>query len=144
MAENQLLSYSPKNAIAVIDAIPVPTWNSIEIDLSEDRWNFSAAATGEVTRARNESLLVTCTFTLPQTTAVNKKLSDLTAAQQAVDIGPKPDTFELQIKDLWGNSLHTITECTLTKPPKSTYSKDPDTRIWAFTGLIDKNVIGGN
>lgn len=139
-----LKSYSPANMTISGDAQLITSWESVDVEYDDDRWKFSNAATGEVTRIRQESLLGTIRIVLPQTTTDNDSVNSLTTEQDSVGIGPVPPTIALNLKDNWGNSVHTISEATLIKKPKAEFSKDPKDREWVFKGELNNHKVGGN
>ena len=138
-----LKSYSPKNVICTNDEGPIQHWDELTVEYEEDRWDFSAAATGEATRTRNESKLGTITLKLPQTSTGNSELDHLTEAHDRVIVGPIPETTALTVKDQWGKSLHYMAEATLIKKPSCNYAKDPGDREWVFKGELTNHIVRG-
>ena len=139
-----LRSYSPKNVTVSGDAELITSWQSATVEYDEDRWGFTEATTGEVTRTRHEGKLGTITLVLPQTTTDNGAVNELTLEQDTVEIGAVTPTIALTINDNWGNSLHSIPEATLVKKPSCEFSADPSDREWIFKGELDNHTIGGN
>lgn len=139
-----LKSYSLVNVATSADGELIKSHNGVEVEYQEDRWKFSEAATGEVTRARSDGRLGTITIKNPQTSMDNSKLDDLIAEQDAIGVGAIPKTVSLQIKDNWGKSLHSMPQATLVKKPKADYSKDPTDRVWVFKGELTNHTVGGN
>ena len=139
-----LKSYSPRNVTISGDSELLTSWQSATVEYDEDRWGFSEAATGEVTRTRHEGKLGTITIVLPQTSTDNEAVNTLTLEQDATEVGDIPPTIALTIKDNWGTSLHSIPEATLVKKPSCEFSMDPSDREWVFKGEIDNHTVGGN
>lgn len=137
-------SYSPKNVVCTANASIIQAFNNVDVDLDEERWKFSAATTGQVTRTRNESRLGTITFTFPQTTSDNEVLDNMTTEHDSTTLGNPPAFVKIQIKDNWGKSLHTMPQATLVKKPKAEYGDDVTDREWQFKGEIIDHTVGGN
>jgi len=139
-----LKSYSPKNVSISGDAELITSWQNVSVEYDEDRWGFTEATTGEVTRTRHEGKLGTISITLPQTTTDNEAMNSLVAEQDAVEVGAIPPTIALTIKDNWGNSIHVMPEATLVKKPSCEFSTDPNDREWVFKGELENHTVGGN
>lgn len=139
-----LKSYSPKNVTISGDASLITSWQSCTVEYQEDRWNFTEATTGEVTRSRHEGKLGTLTIVLPQTTTDNESVNSLVSEQDAVEVGIIPPTIALTVKDNWGRSIHSIPQATLVKKPSCEFSADPSDREWMFRGELDNHTVGGN
>lgn len=134
-------SYSPGNSILTINGIVVKSWKSVDVEYQDDSWEFDAATSdGEITRTRIESNLGKMTVVLPQASSDNDIIDDLERA--AAISNAIPAFINIQLKDNWGRSVHTISEGTIAKRAKGTYEKSATTREWIVTGELDSEVKG--
>ena len=136
-------SYSPKNAILTVNGQIVKSWKTVKIEFEDDSWEFDTATSdGETTRTRIENNLGKFTITLPQTSSDNDIINDLEMAAAKSDT--IPSFVEVQLKDNWGQSLHTMAEGTVSKRASGDYEKSATEREWIITGELDSDIKGNN
>jgi len=136
-------SYSPKNAILTINGQIVKSWKTVKAEFDEDSWEFEASTSnGELSRARIENDLGKFTITLPQVSSDNDIIDDLEKAAAVSD--DIPAFVEVQLKDNWGQSLHTMAEGTVSKRASGSYEKSVTDREWIITGELTSDLKGNN
>ena len=115
-------SYSPKNAILTINGQIVKSWKSVKAEFEEESWEFdTSTSNGEVSRARIENDLGKFTIVLPQVSSDNDIIDDL---EKAAAVSEGIHAFvEVQLKDNWGQSLHTMAEGTVSKRASGDFEK---------------------
>ena len=129
-------TYDPSMVSAIIGGAILQSWNTIRVELTEDRFTFTKGTSGEVTRTKNPVMLGNIILVLPQTSEDNAILSAFEVAG---------NTLACMIVDRSGASIHVMPQGTVVRPANAEYGKEATEREWTITGQIkDPNIVGGN
>jgi hypothetical protein len=102
----------------------------IKGERNEDTFALKVGADGEGTRTRNLNRAGRLTVTIMQTSASNRVLSALAAADEASTNGAS--VLPLLVKNNIGKSLFMAGEAWIVKQPGPEYGKEPTGREWVF------------
>jgi hypothetical protein len=110
----------------------------LDVEPEGETFPHKTGADGEVTRYRNPGAAVNkLTLKLMQTSIANSLLSALAILDESTaggaGIGP------MLIQDLGGTTLFLAQYCWISKRPKRTFGKEPKTREWELTAVIDSS-----
>ena len=115
----------------------------LDMDPEGEIFGHKTGADGEVTRFLNPGAIVhKLTLKLMQTSIANSLLSALANLDKGTPggagIGP------MLIQDLQGTTLFAAQFCWVSKRPKRTFGKEPKTREWELTAVVDEEFDGNN
>lgn len=125
-------TYNPADVVVSVGAVIVKS-NTVTADRTEDASIATAGTHGEATLTISNNDLGEITIVLPQTSEDNLSLSGLGTAIQAV-----------VVRDLNGNSLHSIPQAMLKKIPTAEFGNETGEREWIYQGSMPIHVVGGN
>jgi hypothetical protein len=114
----------------------------LEIEPEAETFGHKVGADGEVARFRNNNRVNKATLHLMQTSVANSLLSALANLDQnqagGAGIGP------FLLKDLQGTTVLAGQFGWISKRPKRTFGREPKSRDWEITCVIDLEVDGNN
>ena len=129
-------TYDPTLVSGIFGGAILQSWNSITVEVTEDRFTFTKGTTGEVTRTKNPVMMANITVNLPQTSEDNAIFSAFEVAG---------NTISCMVVDRGGRSIHVVPQGTFTKPATAEYGREAGEREWVITGqLKDPSIVGGN
>jgi len=128
-------TYSPKDILVTVGAVPVFTFESVMIKYSRQRWSFYEGTQGELTRSKTKSALGSITIDMPRTSLYNDGLSGMYALGGVIPVF---------VKDLLGISIHVMPKGTIVDMPSTSYEKNVTNNRWVMRGNIFINVNGGS
>lgn len=114
----------------------------LNITTEAPAFTVKVGADGEVTRTRSHNKVAVATVTLMQTSEINKRLSDLYAADRAATNGQGVGVFRVQ--DLAGDTNLESAAAFISDDPDVTLETEASTREWTFTLTDYEPTHGGN
>lgn len=112
----------------------------ITVARDEDSSTYSPSGTGGGSRTKNPNKAGKFTFTLQQTSASNKKLSDLLKR----DENGENILIPVLVRDNSGSDIHKAEQAFIMRWPDAGYAKELENREWVLQTDVLDMYLGGN
>lgn len=132
-------TYAPDEVALTFGGYIVEGWDSIVVKRNSPAFEIKRGIRGKNTRTRNRDTSATVTLTCPQTSEVNKILTDLVTQDELTGNG----RLSLSLIDGSGWEVFSSSEAFVDGLPDRSYDADEGDRVWVMT-CLNSNSRGQN